>query len=88
MRPIDFLRLLPLGRRFMRPAALLPGMVFELGSPATPGECRWRVRTIQEFLGIPHAMIEHMPSGKAKTVAVSTILQDPTFKVGATDANS
>lgn len=42
--------------------------------------CRWRVCKISVFLGIPHALIEQTSSGKTKTVAVSAILEDRTFR--------
>lgn len=65
-----------------RPSTLAEGMVFEVGSPAAlqSGEARWRVCKIRQFLGISHALIEQVCSGKTKTIAVSAILSDPTFR--------
>ena len=62
---------------------LTVGAVFAMGS--RPGfsddqGCRWRVCKISVFLGIPHALIEQTSSEKTKTVAVSAILRDRTFR--------
>lgn len=65
-----------------RPSTLAEGTMFELGLPAglRSGDCRWRVYKIRECLGISHALIGHVSSGKSKMVAVSAILSDPTFR--------
>jgi hypothetical protein len=64
------------------PEALTPGTMFEMGTAAgLRDKCRWRVRRIQDFWGIAHAIIEQPATGKSKTVAVSSILKHPKFRV-------
>lgn len=68
--------------------ALTVDTVFAMGSPRGflgDHKCRWRVCKISAFLGIPHVLIEQISSGKTKTVAVSTILRDPTFRALKSD---
>lgn len=75
--------IVPWARR-MRPAPLTPGTIFEIGAAVgikDAGKCRWQVRRIQHFLDIAHATIEQPETGKTKTVAVSSILNNPKFRI-------
>ena len=65
--------------RLSRPAELSTGCVFALGG--TPEQDLWRVCQIQPYVGIPHARIEQLATGLTKTIAVSALLGDRTFKV-------
>lgn len=65
--------------RFGRPPDLSPGSVFAMGGQ--PDQDLWRVCQIQPYVGIPHARIEQIATGITKTIAVSALLGDRTFKV-------
>lgn len=65
--------------RFGRPPELSMGSVFAIG--AAPDQDLWRVCQIQPYVGIPHARIEQITTGLTKTIAVSALLGDRTFKV-------
>jgi hypothetical protein len=66
--------------RLGRPPELSTGCVFTLGAPA-PEQDLWRVCQIQPYVGIPHARIEQLATGITKTIAVSALIGDRTFKV-------
>jgi hypothetical protein len=46
----------------------------------------WRVCQIRDHIGLPHATIEQIATGVTKTVAVSALLGDRSFKVVETSA--
>lgn len=65
--------------RLVRPRELSKGCVFAIGD--MPDEDLWRVCHIQPYVGIPHARIEQLATGITKTIAVSALVGDRTFKV-------
>jgi hypothetical protein len=65
--------------RFGRPPELSTGSVFAIGGALD--QDLWRVCQIQPYVGIPHARIEQLATGITKTIAVSALLGDRTFKV-------
>ena len=70
--------------RFVRPPELATGCVFAIGD--MPDEDLWRVCQIQPYVGIPHARIEQLATGITKTIAVSALVSDRTFKVVRSDS--
>ncbi|HEU5096617.1 MAG TPA: hypothetical protein VFT77_15745 [Reyranella sp.] len=65
--------------RLVWPPELSTGCVFAMGD--MPDEDLWRVCRIQPYSGIPHARIEQLATGITKTIAVSALVGDRTFKV-------
>lgn len=41
----------------------------------------WRVRSVRSFLGVPHASLEQVGTGKTKTLAVSAIVRQRGFRI-------
>jgi hypothetical protein len=70
--------------RLVRPPELSTGCVFAIGD--MPDEDLWRVCQIQPYVGIPHARIEQLATGITKTIAVSALVSDRTFKVVRSDS--
>jgi len=68
-------------KSLFRPAELSAGSVFTIGSAPADEDRRWRVCQIRPLQGVPHAVIEHQPTGHTKTVAVSALLTDRTFQL-------